>query len=281
MEERIYSAQGSGSPVAHFRILRRTFSSAHSLGFRLAERNIRARYRQSIFGLAWAFLPPLATALIWILLRKASVVDMGDVGYPYPAFVITGTLIWSVFTAAVNSPIASMNNNRSILVKLNFPREALIITAFYEVLFTALIATVIIVVELLVFRVPVGFTTLLYFPCIVALILLGMSLGLLLLPFSMLYKDLQFILPSVLQFAMYLTPVVYAQPVYSGAASILQLNPVTPILTGARSFLLGGPVQPELFWQIGIVTGIALVLFVIGLLIQRVAISILVERMGS
>jgi lipopolysaccharide transport system permease protein len=279
-EVHVYSAGRHTRGVSLFRSLIREFPAAHALGYRLAERNIRARYRQSALGILWAFFPPLATALVWIILYSSNVVKLGDVGVSYPLFVITGTITWSVFSNAVLMPMQTVQANRGILVKINFPREAILINAFYEIAFNTLITFVIIAVELLVFRVGVTWQSLLFIPGVFLLLLLGVSLGLLLLPFSVLYKDIQFALPSVLQFAMYITPVVYARPAYTGATRILSYNPVSHVLTTSRACLLGlDTVSPG--WQIGAIAGATLVLLLIGVMMQRLTIEILIERMGG
>ena len=238
------------------------------------------RSRQSALGFLWAFLPPIATAAIWIIISGLGVIKIGDVGAPYPLFVLTGTMLWSVFSSALLMPMQVMQNNRSILVKINFPREALIINAFYEILFNATIALLIIILELIFFRVHLTFHSFLFIPGMFLLILLGMSLGLLVLPFSLLYRDVQFALPAVLQFAMYLTPVVYAKPLYKGFAKIMAYNPVTPVLTSARAHLLG-MANDVPHWHIGAVLGVSVVLLLIGIVLQRITVEILIERMGS
>lgn len=275
-----YSSDRKFGLIQTFRSFATEFSVAHSLGYRFAERNIRSKYRQSALGILWAFLPPIATAFIWIILYKANIINIRDVGAPYPLFVITGTMLWSVFANALLMPMQVMQGNRSILVKINFPREALIINAFYEILFNAGIAFIIIIIELFVFRVHVGYESLLFIPAVFLLILFGMALGLLLLPVSLLYKDVQFALPSVLQFAMYLTPVVYAKPLYEGATKIMALNPVTPVLTSARAWLLGLDSGVPV-WQIIAVFIASVILLLIGIILQRITVEILIERMGS
>ncbi|HET6990341.1 MAG TPA: ABC transporter permease [Bacteroidia bacterium] len=278
---RVYSSDNAKyNIVATLRSLVKEFPAAHALGLRFASRNISTRYRQSIFGLLWAFLPPLVTATIWIFLNKNNVIKLGDVGAPYPLFVITGTMLWSVFTNAVLMPMQIVQSNKSILVKINFPREALIINAFYEIAFNALVSCVIIAVFMVVLKVDISARFLLFFPGILLTMLLGMSLGLLILPFSLLYKDIQFGLPSVLQFAMYLTPIVYAKQPFAGLGKILKINPVTPVLTETRACLLNMNVYVP-HWEIGLVASIAVVLFVIGIFLQRITMQTLIERMGS
>lgn len=277
---RIYASGENFGIVKTLRSFFREFSAAHALGYRFAERNLRARYRQSVLGIFWAFLSPIATSLIWIILYKSGVVSMKTVGVPYPLFVLTGTMCWSIFANAILLPMQTLQANRSILVKINFPREALLVNAFYEILFTTAVAIIIIVAELLIFRVPLDWHMLLFVPAMFLLIFLGMAIGLTLLPLSILYKDVQFALPALLQFAMYLTPVVYAKPIYSGATRILAFNPVTPVLTSARSWLLGLDMAAPA-WQLLLIASCTAVVLFFGILLQRISVAILIERMGS
>jgi len=258
----------------------REFPVAHSLGLRFAERNIRARYRQSLLGVLWALVPPLATAAIWIFLNQKNIVTLHHTGSNYSLFVITGTMLWSVFSTAVTMPIQTIQANAPILVKINFPRESLLITAFYEIAFNALIAMFIIVAELLIFKVPLSPNALFFIPLILLLILLGMCFGLLVLPLALLYKDVQFALPTFLQLAMYATPVVYVATDFSGASKILAFNPVSPILTSARDCLLGENISSA-FGSIGVITLITLFILMMGFVVQRIAMEILIERMGT
>ena len=277
----IYSSDKKNRSIRTiFKSIRKEFPAAHALGFRFAERNLKAKYRQSLLGVFWAFLPPLATSLIWIVLNKTNVVKFQDVGVPYPLFVITGTVLWSVFANAMQMPMQTMQANTGILVKINFPREALLVNAFYEIVFNSLISIIIIVIGLLFFQPNLTFQSLLFIPMLAVLIVLGLSLGLLILPISILYKDIQFALPAFLQFAMYLTPVIYAQPLYKGIAKILLLNPVSPVLTSARTWLFGLETVVPL-WQIGVVASASVLLLLFGIFLQRITMQILIERMGS
>ena len=275
-----YSASGRSSVFITLKKIVREFPVAHALGFRFAERNIRARYRQSVLGVLWALVPPLATAAIWIFLNQKNIVTLNHTGSNYPLFVITGTMLWSVFSTAVIMPIQTIQANAPILVKINFPRESLIITAFYEIAFSALISLLIIVAELVIFEVPLSLNTLLFFPAMLVLILLGMCFGLMVLPLALLYKDVQFALPTFLQLAMYATPVVYATTDFSGFSKILAFNPVSPVLTSARDWLLGvnfiPPVGPLI-----LITLVSILILIMGMILQRIAMEILIERMGT
>ena len=280
MQTQVYSAKSKSNLWRALKAIGKEFPVAHALGFRFAERNIRARYRQSLLGIFWALIPPLATAGIWIFLNQKNIVSLQHTGSSYALFVITGTMLWSVFSNAVTMPIQSIQANAPILVKVNFPREALMITAFYEIVFTSLVSLVIIIAEIIFFQIPVTGYTLLFIPAVFVLILLGMCFGLLLLPFAILYKDIQFALPAFLQIAMYATPVVYATTEWSGVFKLFALNPVSPVLVSARDWLLGLQSSAGLltFGCIGLAT---IVILVAGFVLQRIAMEILIERMGT
>ena len=280
MQTRLYSAKSKSNVWSTLTAIVKEFPVAHALGYRFAQRNIRARYRQSLLGIVWALIPPLATAAIWIFLNQKNIVTLDYTGHSYALFVITGTMLWSVFSTAVTMPIQSMQANAPILVKVNFPREALVITAFYEILFTSIISLAIILAEIIFFQIPITVYTLLFFPAVFVLILLGMCFGLFLLPFAILYKDIQFALPTFLQIAMYATPVVYATSDFSGVFKLFELNPVSPVLVSAREWLLGLQ-STEGLLTLGIIGVVAIVILTAGFILQRIAMEILIERMGT
>ena len=109
--------------------------ASRELAWRLIVRDINARYRQSVFGILWAFLPPLATAGIFIILNRAAVINVSTQDIPYPVFVLFGTLLWQVFVASLSAPLKAVGENRLMLARINFPREALILSGIGQVLF--------------------------------------------------------------------------------------------------------------------------------------------------
>ena len=253
---------------------------ANSLGYRLASRNINAQYRQSLLGLAWAIFPPLFTALVWIILNDQKVITFESLEVPYPVFVFTGTMLWQIFSFSVQVPLHSIQKNKSILVKINFPREAIFISALYEVGFNALISLGLLAIILIYFGVVPGIYFGLFFLGIMVLMLFGLMFSLLLMPIALLYRDIAIGIPIVLQFVLYLTPVIYPQPRFEGLGKLLYLNPVSPILTNSRIWLLG--LQQEVAWKPFIILSIAVfILVILGMVLQRKALNILIERMGS
>lgn len=281
MIERQYSARNTGfQGIQLLSEIARDLPKASSLGYSLAERNIKARYRQSLAGIFWAFLLPVVTSLVWIILNRQGVVEFDRVSVPYPVFVITGTMLWQVFSNSVLFPLRSVQSNTNILTKINFPREALFFNALYEIGFYSLFNLVVIVVAVLSFGIGIRIESLFFMAGVLILIVLGIALSLMILPVAALYSDINFALPSLLQFAMYLTPVIYPQHTFSGITRILDLNPVAPVLSITRGWLVGMNTLDSVWPVFAIGLG-ALVLLVFGLILQRIAMEILIERMGS
>jgi len=249
------------------------------LARQLAERDIKALYRQSYFGIIWAFVTPLATALVWIVLNSSGTVRLSDTGIPYPVYAFSGTLIWSIIVASINSPMQSTQAAKGILTKINFPKEALLLSGIYKLLFDSSIKVFLLV--LFVFIYGVGFHwSLLLFPfAILGAILFGTTFGLFLTPIGLLYKDIGKIIAFGMQFLMYVTPVVYAIPETGIMKTIMSWNPITPIVLTARDLVVG--FSPDYVLYFIMVMAICVPLLFLGLIIYRISIPIIVERLSA
>ena len=249
------------------------------LSYQLAKRDIQAQYRQSYLGILWAFVTPLATAFVWIFLNNSGTVRITDTGIPYPVYAFSGTLLWSIITEAINSPITSTNGAKSILSKINFPKEALVVSGIYKLLFNSSIKIVLLLVFILLYGVGFHWSLLLFPLAVLGGVLFGTTLGLLITPLGMLYKDIGRMIGFGLTFLMYVTPVVYAIPKSGIMKTIMELNPFTPIILTARDLAVGMP--PGHLTYFLIVIACCVPLFFIALLFYRVSIPILVERMSA
>lgn len=279
LETKIYQKQNNTKISKLFKESISDIISSRFLAKQLAVRDIKAQYRQSYLGIIWAFVTPLTTAFVWIFLNGTGTIKLTDTGVPYPVYAFSGTLLWSIIVEAINSPMASTNAAKGIMSKINFPKEALIISGIYKLLFNSSVKIVLLIV--FVFFYGVGFhTSLLFFPlAILGAILFGTTIGLFLTPIGMLYKDIAKMVTMGLGLLMYVTPVVYALPKEGIMRTIMQWNPFTPLILTTRDFVIGA--EPMyLSYYIGIIVT-CIPLFFIGLLIYRISIPIIVERMSA
>lgn len=249
------------------------------LAWQLAVRDIRAQYRQTILGLLWAFILPLANTAAWLFIRKSGIVTIQDTPLPYPVYVFTGTMLWAIFMDAVNGPLQQTMAAKPMLAKINFPREALVVSGIYQTLFNGAIKILVLLGTLVIVGIYPGWN-LIWFPIgILFLILAGTALGLLITPVGVLYTDVGKSLPLLLQFLMYVTPVVFPMPSSGIAETIFKLNPMTPLVLNARNWLTGLPFEyPGYFF---LVNALVVVLLLIVWIVYRAAIPILIERMSA
>ena len=267
------------SPVKLAKAMWQDLKDSRELAWRLFVRDFSARYRQSVLGIFWAFLPALLSGLVFIVLQAKAVVNFGKVDIPYPVFVIIGTTLWQIFSESIAAPLKAVQSGKSMLAKINFPREALIVAAFYEVLFSVAIKSVVILAVMLFFKMPLGLGLLLSIPAVLALILLGLALGLFLTPIGVLYSDIGSALPVVIQFWFFVTPVVYPPPHSYPYSLIATFNPVGTLLVGARDLMTKGTLlDATLFMTI---SAGALLGLLVAWVIYRIAMPIIIERMSS
>jgi lipopolysaccharide transport system permease protein len=276
----VYTPESSlASPSKMLREMLHDLLASRELAWRLAVRDISAQYRQAFLGILWAFILPLANTLTWVFLSGAGIVKVGETALPYPVYVFTGTMLWAIFMDAMNAPLGQTNAARGMLAKLNFPREALILSGIYQTLFNAGIKIALLLAVLPFFGVDLGWNLLLFPIALFSLILIGTAIGLLITPVGMLYTDIGRALPLLMQFVMYLTPVVFPMPKEGIAATLFSLNPLSPIILTARDWMTG--VSPEHLVGFVVVNVLAVALLLVVWVIYRLAMPILIERMSA
>lgn len=267
------------NPVRMVREMLLDLVASRELAWRLTVRDLSAQYRQALLGFLWAIILPLANTLVWIFLSRSGVVNVSDTALPYPVYVFTGTMLWAILMDALNAPLQTVTASKSMLAKVNFPREALLVAGIYKTLVNALIKIALLMIALLAMGVYPGWGILLFPIGLFSLILVGTVVGLALTPIGLLYTDVGKAIPLLMQFLMYLTPVVFAMPKEGLPATLFQLNPLTPLILCARDWLSG--ITPEYIGHFIVVNLIAIVFLFIFWIIFRLAMPILIERMGN
>lgn len=278
---RIYTPNSSvRNPTLVLRQMWGDIISGRDLAWRLAVRDFQAQHRQSLLGFLWIFIIPLANTITWIFLRQSGVVTLSSTDIPYPVYVFTGTMIWSIFTESVQGPLLKLNTNRSLLTKINFQREALILSSIYQSLGNASVKVLLMLLGMIFLNYNFLGATLWLSPfAIIALVISGTAIGLLLSPVGLLYNDIGKGLPIAMQFLMFLCPVVFAVPKVGWVGDFMNYNPLTPLIVTTRSWITG---NTSMFTQGFVEVTIGLfVLFLVGLVIYRITMPILIERMSS
>jgi lipopolysaccharide transport system permease protein len=267
------------SPGVMLRGMWADLRASGELAWRLAQRDLKAQYRQSLFGYLWAFVMPLSTTVAWVYLNASGIVKVTNTGMAYPIYALTGTMLWQMFVEALNSPLQQLNAAKGMLAKLNFPREALILSGIIKWWFNVGIKMLIILPALFLLGGTPDWHIVLLPLIIVALLLIGLSIGLFIAPLGLLYSDIGRVIPVVLQFAMYLTPVVFAMPDGGIVGRLFRLNFMTPVIINGRAWLTGtaGTMHIELI----VVCAAAAALLFLAWVLFRSTMTVLIERMSA
>lgn len=253
-----------------------SWREAVSLSGRLFVWTIGAKYRKSFLGYFWMLAPALFITGGVTLASRAGVINPGETALPYPLFVFFGTLLWLVFAEAVDVGHQSFDGARSFLTRVRFPREAIILAQFYEALITTSIRLLLAMLLLGFHGIDSRALWLVPF-CFGGALLLGLGIGTVLMPFTLLFEDLRNTIKLVLGYGLFITPAMYMPQGDGFFATVVRWNPVSPLMYAAREGAAGVPLSHPT--ALIIVVGIALVLTVIGFILARTVAPIVIERM--
>jgi lipopolysaccharide transport system permease protein len=268
-----------GHPAALVKNIAKDLMAGRELAWRLFVRDLSAQYRQTVFGYVWAFLPPLVASMTFIFLDSQGIVKIDTGGMPYPAFAMMGTLLWQVFVDSILSPPAALSGAKSMLTKINFPREAILMGGLCTVLFNFMIRMILLAAVMIYWGItPSG--TIMFFPlAMIALMTAGFAIGLMLTPISGFYGDVTRAIPMAAQFGMLLTPVVYPARTEGIAGWLAVWNPISPLIISARQSLTGHELTH--LPAFAIIFACSILAAFVGLVSFRVAMPHLIARMGG
>jgi lipopolysaccharide transport system permease protein len=220
----------------------------------LTWRDIKVRYKQTVFGAAWAILQPFFTMIVFSVFFGQLVRVPSD-GIPYPIFAYSGLLPWQLFSQAVTRSGNSLVSNRHLITKIYFPRLAIPISAVLAGLVDFGIAFVVLLVMMVYYHIAptVAVLTLPFFLLLAVAAALGV--GLWLSALNLKYRDVGYTIPFLTQFWLFATPVVYPSSLIPEKwRALYGLNPMAGVVEGFRWALLGkAPPGPFLAISVGAV----------------------------
>lgn len=208
----------------------------------LTVREIKVRYKQTLLGVAWAILQPASLTLIFTIVFGIFLkVSSGPI--PYPVFAYSALLPWTFFTTAVSFGSLSVVNNGNLVTKVYFPREILPLSSVAAAFFDFLMASVVFVVLLILYKIEIGLGALFGLPIIASIFILTTGISFFLSTLNVLFRDIRFVIPLVLQIWLYLTPIIYSvSQVPEKYRFLLQLNPLVSLIEGFRNTTVLGKI---------------------------------------
>jgi lipopolysaccharide transport system permease protein len=232
----------------------------------LTWRTILIRYKQAVMGVAWAVLQPVLMMVVYTLVFGRFMGNSSkSYGVPYAVFLYSGLLPWQFFAGGVQNASQSLVANANLLTKVYFPRLIIPMAAILAGLVDFAIAFVVLAILMAVYQIAPTWDVLWLVPLTLLGILATVAFSLWLSAFNVIYRDVQYIVPFMMQIWMFLTPLFYGlNQVPQGIwRLVFALNPMAGVIQGFRWALLGGA-PPSAAILVSVV--VSVVLFLTGLL---------------
>lgn len=229
----------------------------------LTWRNLKVRYKQTALGAAWAILQPFLTMVVFSIFF-GNLAKVPSDGVPYPIFSYTALLPWTLFSKALSDAAHSLVQSSHMITKVYFPRMILPLAAVLAGVVDFLIAFVVLLGMMVFYKVTptANIWTIPFFLLLTLVTAIGV--GLWLSAFNVLYRDINYVLPFLTQFWMYISPIAYpTSMVPEKWRLVYALNPMTGVVEGFRWALLGTGQAPGMVTLISSL--MALFLFISGM----------------
>ncbi|MCS7297474.1 MAG: ABC transporter permease [Bacteroidia bacterium] len=212
----------------------------------LVEREIKVRYKQTLIGVLWVVIQPLATMTIFTLFfGRLAKIPSGEL--PYPIFALSGVILWSYFASALSGASHSLVEHKPLLSKIYFPRLALPLSAVCVGVVDFGINLILLITLMIGYGVTPHFT-LIFAPIFLVLTMLtALSVGLWLAALNAFYRDVRYVIPFLIQLWMFASPVVYPSSIVPERWQwVFALNPMVGLIEGFRWCISGHGALPSL-----------------------------------
>jgi len=227
-------------------------------------RDIKVRYKQTAIGAAWAVLQPLLTMLIFSLFF-GRLAHIPSEGLPYPIFYYSALLPWMYFAAALQNSTTAIVENQRLVTKVYFPRLALPLASVLSGLVDFGISFLMFIVLMIYYRIHWGWAMLMVPVFLLLAVLLALGVGLWLSALNAIYRDVRYVVPFLVQFWLFASPVAYPSSLVPAKWRwFYGLNPMAGVIEGFRWSLAGRGTPP------GQLIGIAAIV-VLAILLSGVA----------
>jgi len=207
----------------------------------LAWRDIAVRYKQTVIGVAWAVVRPFLTMIVFTVIFGRIANLPSDGSAPYPVLVFAGMLPWFLFATILSEASNSLVGNANLVGKVYFPRLIMPASSAVVALVDFAVTFILLLVLMLWFGFLPGWRIVVLPAFVLLAVLASLGPGLLITALNVKYRDFRYIIPFIVQFGVYVSPVGFSSAVVPEQWRLLySVNPVVGIIDGFRWCLLGG-----------------------------------------
>ncbi|MGO9662534.1 MAG: ABC transporter permease [Polyangia bacterium] len=228
--------------------------------FFLAWRDVKVRYKQTFFGVAWAIMQPFMTMVVFSLVF-GRLAHLPSDGVPYPVFAFAALLPWQLFANSLNASSQSLVASQSLIKKVYFPRLVIPVASVLEGVVDFCVAFAILVAMMAFYGIAPTWKVV-FLPLLLLLALAtSLAVGLWLSALNVKYRDVRYTLPFLTQLWLFSTPIAYSSSLVPERwRALYGLNPMAGVVEGFRWALLGreAPLGRAFFVSIGVVAVVML-----------------------
>ena len=214
-------------------------------------RDVKVKYKQTVFGFLWAVLQPLVMMVIFTFFIGKSMRAPSD-NMDYPIFAFSGLILWTVFSTGITNAGNSMITNAQIIKKIYFPRLIIPISSILVSVFDFLIGFLVFIVLIVVYKQPVEVTeAFIFWPiALIVAVVATFGPGCLLAALNVKYRDFRYVIPFLVQALLFLTPVIYPISIVSTLwlKYVLAINPMYAAITIFRMPMVRQSPDITLLW---------------------------------
>lgn len=229
----------------------------------LTVRDIKVRYKQTILGGLWAILQPFMSMVVFTIFFGMLAKIPSD-NLPYPIFVYTALLPWQFFSNGISSAGNSLVANSQLISKVYFPRIIIPAASLGAGLLDFLIAFSILIAMMLYYGISPGAGILILPLLVLGVVVAALGVGMILSALNVAYRDFRYVIPFLVQFWLFATPVIYPVSIIPEKWRwLINLNPMAGFISAFRSSLLNTPI----LWNDLLISGaVSIALFILGIL---------------
>lgn len=250
----IYSSQSDSLKSYVSKIYKHRF-----LIYTFAKRDLKIKFAQTSLGLAWVIIQPLTAVAVFTLFF--SILVNFKTEYPYVLFVLSGMLVWGVFNYIFSQSSTSLTQSQDVIKKMNFPKIIIPISKTILALVEFFIAFILFVVLLFFYKITFNWTMLLLPLLLLPILFFSLGLALLLSAYALKNRDLFHIVPFLINFGIWFTPVFYPISIIpSQYKNLIDINPIAASIQLFRWSFFGETFSNYVFLGIGL----SFVIFVVG-----------------
>jgi len=225
-------------------ILIRNMKDSKDLIWQLFRRDFLMQYKRSFLGMTWIFVTPIIGIISWVFYNETGIVNPGDVGIPYPAYVLLSSSIYGLWGAFQGAAAGTLSAGSAFIQQVRYHHDALLLKQVMMQMANFLMSFIVNIVVLFSFGVVPHWMIFLFPILILPLFFLGASMGLILGLVGVVAPDINKFVNFLMGLVLYITPVIYSEKIDNPTLQIImKYNPLTYLISGIRDAILYGYIK--------------------------------------